>query len=232
MANTLKTEEYIVAFIDMLGAKKLMERDSDGLLNIAHDVYTISLGIFKEHFSKISEDVNIRIYSDNITFFAKCTELKATTAFMATAIMSAIIQVEFLIRGIIVRGGIAKGDFFYDNIMVWGNALSKSYTIEDKVAIYPRIVIDKDLFEFINKERLTDDMLNNHVHRFITKFEDEFYFVNFFNEIENLAGPNAKNNFLKNAYYKKEEYKKDEHVLEKWLWLIRYLENNINNENK
>lgn len=61
--------------------------------------------------------------------------------------MVAIIQGNFLISNVLVRGGIAYGKFFSDDVMICGNALTRAYWLESNVAIYPRIVIDTELIE-------------------------------------------------------------------------------------
>lgn len=54
---------------------------------------------------------------------------------------------EFLLNGILVRGAISIGDFYIDDLMVWGDAIVKTYILESKNAIYPRIILDKNVKE-------------------------------------------------------------------------------------
>ncbi len=44
LEKKLKTENYIVAFIDVLGAKEMIKKDADGSLNTIHSVYEKSFG--------------------------------------------------------------------------------------------------------------------------------------------------------------------------------------------
>lgn len=48
-------------------------------------------------------------------------------------------------NGILVRGGLSEGLHFSNNIIIFSEGLVKSYDIESKIAIYPRIVIDNDM---------------------------------------------------------------------------------------
>ena len=47
MKNEYKNENYIVAFIDILGASKKIKKDPDKSLNIVHDVYEYVLHYLK-----------------------------------------------------------------------------------------------------------------------------------------------------------------------------------------
>ena len=145
MANALKTDNYIVAFIYVLGAKQMIKKDVNGSLSVIHEVYESSLEFYKKVFSpRIKFDITI--FSDNIVVAKKIYDKKDfAKIFIAIQIMTAVIQGNFLFRGILTRGGIAYGKFFKDDIMIWGDALVKAYSLEESVAIYPRIVIDPEL---------------------------------------------------------------------------------------
>lgn len=145
MANALRTGDYIVAFIDVLGAKRMIKEDVDGNLNVIHEVYEKSLELYKKVLAQRMQ-LDITIFSDNIVVAKRIYDKKKIASFFrAVQIMAAVIQGNFLFRGILTRGGIAYGKFFMDDIMIWGDALVKAYSLEESVAIYPRIVIDPEL---------------------------------------------------------------------------------------
>ena len=54
--------------------------------------------------------------------------------------------------GWLLRGGISIGQLFIDDAMVWGEALLKSYYLEDKIANYPRIIIEKKVVNEIKQD--------------------------------------------------------------------------------
>ena len=145
MNELLKTDDCIVSFIDILGASNLIKKDVDGSLNLVHSVYKESLDMYEEVFSN-KVKLSIAIFSDNIVVARKISEeAHLESAFRFVELMSAIIQGNYLFKGVLARGGIARGHFFKDDIMVWGDGLVKAYNLENSVAIYPRIVIDPDL---------------------------------------------------------------------------------------
>ena len=145
MAGALKTENYIVAFIDVLGATRMIQQDMDGSLNVIHEVYEKSLDFYKRVFSpRVKFDITI--FSDNIVVAKKIYDKRNfEKLFQAVQIMAAVIQSNFLFHGVLARGGIAYGKYFRDDIMIWGDALVKAHFLEESVAIYPRIVIDPEL---------------------------------------------------------------------------------------
>lgn len=145
MPSKLKTKNCVLAYIDILGAKEMIKKDIDGSLNIVHEVYQASLELYKKLFSERIL-FNISIFSDNIVIAGGVeSEAHLGNAFKIIQIMTAIIQGNFLFRGLLCRGAITYGKFFKDSVMIWGGALVRAYTLESSVAIYPRIIIDPEL---------------------------------------------------------------------------------------
>ena len=139
-----KMEEYVVAFIDILGASKKIRDNSEESLNIVHTVYEKALAsreqLYENNSIKKLKPL-VKIFSDNIVIAVPTKENGDFSAFISIAILSGLIQHEFLHYKYLVRGGIAIGDFFVDDTMLWGKALLDAYYIENNVSIYPRIVI-------------------------------------------------------------------------------------------
>ena len=77
MAETLKTLDYIVAFIDILGSKQRIKDDCDGSLNVVHNVYEESLALFGDLF-KERVKFHVSIFSDNIVIATKVENEKLT----------------------------------------------------------------------------------------------------------------------------------------------------------
>lgn len=139
-----KLEEYVVAFIDILGASKKISDNSEKSLNIVHAVYENALASCEKLYDNDSIKnlkPKVRIFSDNIVIAVPTKENGDFSAFISIAILSGLIQHEFLHYKYLVRGGIAIGDFFIDDTMLWGNALLDAYYIENNVSIFPRIVV-------------------------------------------------------------------------------------------
>lgn len=73
--------------------------------------------------------------------------------------------------GWLLRGGITIGELFVDNVMVWGNTLLRAYELEDKIVIYPRVIIDDKVVEYIHQ--------GDSAYDFIRYDKDGFDFVNY-----------------------------------------------------
>ena len=158
-----KTEDYIVAYIDMLGMTNRIKKEKDNLtLNILHNLYTFSVDLTKVVALEGQKEIQFKIFSDNIIVAKK----------LATEPEQRVHDIENLllcVRGIqvdtasdcvgwLLRGGITIGKFYIDDVMVWGEALLRSYALEDKVANYPRIVLDDCVVqECIRYEELSPD---------------------------------------------------------------------------
>jgi hypothetical protein len=56
-------------------------------------------------------------------------------------------QFHMTVAGFFIRGGIAIGDAFVDDVVVFGNALTEAYEAETKIARDPRIVLAESVIE-------------------------------------------------------------------------------------
>ena len=140
-----KTEEYVVVFIDILGATKKIIKEQERSLNIVHVAYNQALEVHKKLYgdeNSVLSMPEVKIFSDNIVIATKSSTRGVETAFWSAVVFAALIQIQFLMKGYLVRGGMTIGDYFIDDTMVWGQALVRAHVLESSVAIYPRIVID------------------------------------------------------------------------------------------
>gem|GEM_PF-2003931 len=207
-------EYQYVAFLDMLGFKSIC---GEGKLNcsqikaVFNDIELLKMQF--NNFSKLilPEDfyqkTDFTIMSDSIVISAPHSDL----GLLFILYLSSIIQNMLLQNGILLRGGIAEGEHFkLDNIM-FGPALICAYSIESNMAVYPRIVlsdsivsslIEKGVFnkksvqDYIakykngneNPDDKNDDAVTTQIKLLVTVgSEDSFCFVNQFNTIELMS---------------------------------------------
>ena len=52
--------------------------------------------------------------------------------------------------GIFCRGAITKGKLFHKERVLFGSSYIKAYKLEEKQAIYPRVIIDPDILDFFD----------------------------------------------------------------------------------
>lgn len=69
----IQTDEYVVAFIDILGASEMIKKDADGSLRRIHKIYDKARRMYKkftDYPNAGKEFLTIRIFSDNIVIAA------------------------------------------------------------------------------------------------------------------------------------------------------------------
>lgn len=223
-----KTSEYVVAFIDILGSSAAIKKDADQSLNVVHCAYEKAIKEYEGLFENISghriKKPISKIFSDNIVVAIQYSQEKyKRSAFLATAMISAMIQIEFLNRGWLTRGGITAGSFFCDEIMVWGKALVSAYELENKVAVYPRVVIDPDLIGQLHLALADKD---DNAKQWVRQDRDGLFYIEYLNDyLKNLdifvinEIVRVDKNIVKNE--------KNIKVCQKWIWLKSYLEERL-----
>ena len=136
-----KTEMHVVAYIDFLGSRKKIMKDDGTYLNQMLSLYENISKIF----APFIEDIKLRIFSDNIVFARKITdneENRISNLNNMTSIAAAIQFFAILHSGSLVKGGITFGEFYADNLIVWGKGLVEAYELEsDKNHVMPTIVL-------------------------------------------------------------------------------------------
>lgn len=149
MCNRIQSDVYYVAFLDLLGAKNIIENDTaDEHLNNIHNIYQSWKPILGNAIS--FEEIEMKIFSDNILLAVKCDKNHA----LYTLCQAVSCVVEHLVRcKYKVRGGITKGSLFIDELMVWGKALVAAYKLESYEAKYPRIIVDQNVVEEVEVKR-------------------------------------------------------------------------------
>ncbi len=171
------TEKYVVAYIDLLGVTaKIKDATQEKIsMNKLHNLYTFSIDLTRKIAITGNKDIVFKIFSDNIIIAKKTTD--STIKDDIYCLFSCVGHFQELAAsdsvGWLLRGGITVGDLFIDDVMVWGNALLRAYELEDKVSIYPRVVIDKKVIQLISPQDKSYD--------FIRYDNDGLAFLNFLN---------------------------------------------------
>ena len=222
-------EDAVVAFIDILGASAEMKKDPKKALNVVHNAYDDALAIYKTVFKDHRDEVRIRIFSDNIVVSCSCERLGLEKAVYSIVILSALIQEKLLHYSVLSRGGIARGDFFSDEIMIWGNALVNAYNLESTIAIYPRIVIHPDLIAEIKYFTRVANGERDSLFSWIAQDLDGLCYVDYFNNFSLMKDPSL----LLLVFMEDNEQRKINNlsnlkVVQKIIWHGNYLSRKMN----
>jgi len=138
-------DNYVIAFIDLLGSKSKIMNDNDHVFfNQIRHLYTNVASKF-DGFD--GGHIKMRIYSDNILFARRISddeENKILNLHQMTCIV-AMFQLLSTLNRCMVKGGIVFGEFYIDDIMVWGKGLVDAYSLEsDKGHVFPTILLGGD----------------------------------------------------------------------------------------
>lgn len=205
--NELRTSNYYLAYLDILGTKDIVLKDKDDkYLHKLDKIYKTAINDKKFINKHNNKDIFAKIFSDNILLGIELNKDKEFDKSKLEKLinLAGLIQLNTLKEGYLLRGAIVRGDFCNTEIFVHGKALIEAVDLEEHVAIYPRIIIQrKNVF-------LTNPA-------YITRDKDDYYYVNsYFFSYKNNFGI-FKDKLLANL--KKE---KNEKVKQKIMWFINY----------
>lgn len=142
--STKDEKNYLVAYFDVLGTKERAKKDIDSTIS---GLELINHLLTKEVFN--SKNVIVKSFSDN--FLVAIEDDNGIKNFETlTKIICIIAYLCFKNNGTLIRGSITRGKMIINDQIVLGEALIRAYKIEEEVAVYPRIVIDKTLINCVN----------------------------------------------------------------------------------
>lgn len=242
----IKTSEQIICYIDILGYNYLINKlGQDVFLNIVNSIIHKFNDITRKKLRFIQKDIEfcVKAFSDNIIisskipdpFYPNFPRQRNDTLLMTSFILEFVrkLQINLIIdHGIFIRGGITKGDLYINNNFVFGNGLIKAYELESKVALYPRIIIDKNLSDFSNKE-----LHYNRMEQLIFKLDDGVPFLDYLNLIETCSvdikmrrKEIITENDIRGIFYKHKKvieenlvcFSKNEKIYNKYKWCYKY----------
>jgi len=141
--NDLTLSEQYVLYIDLLGYRATMSEMSElEFLKIINRSYNEA----KRMITVMSQPThsksvfNYRVFSDNLVV---ATNADSTHALYSLSFVAYILQREFIDKGVMCRGAITKGQLHINQEFVFGSGLIRAYELEDMVAYYPRIILDR-----------------------------------------------------------------------------------------
>jgi len=177
---TKKLSKHLVLYIDILGIK-------DKMLNNESEIYLNIITFFWDYMNSWKKDVIeilaakkvfFKVFSDNICVAIPVSENENNITELCYSILTfaQIIYKSAIDKKLLVRGGIAYGDLYIDENMVYGEALINAYILESKIAKYPRIVISNDFIKLLHNEYNEEYELDF----------DNLYCIKFLNHINNV----------------------------------------------
>lgn len=168
-----------VAFIDILGFKSMAENDFDKVILALRKFKMFSVEYFNnvngvrfiDDDKKDWENDEIEFFCPKVTMFSDSIVISARVGSTSLDVFIDSLknlQLDLLMNGITIRGGVELGHIFQDEFMVFGDGLIKAYSLEHDIAKFPRIVIGKEAQKMAIKEydeefnRRIDEAIDNH----------------------------------------------------------------------
>ena len=220
----LKTQKYMVGYLDLLGTKDKIDNGQNNYLNRIHDCFMLAKIMVDYHSNCENLFLKYKIFSDNIIIAQPIKDSMSNNspviAFNRICALVSSVQRVFLCNDIFLRGGIVCDELYIDDVLVWGKALTDAYYIENNIAIYPRIVISKDLIELDPIVNIGNKMRS--ANNIIQDFDGEFFidYLNYpdDNEIQKLIQ-------ISNSNIEKHLAEEtDARILQKIYWQKNYIQ--------
>ena len=206
-STNYKTSNHLIAYMDILGAKHMICNDDNfAFLNHLNMFMKDAIeesggGIFPR-----KEDIFVKIFSDNIVLAIELKENDEQRNNKITALFNTVANIynEIFCYGYLMRGAIVEGEFFHNDNIVYGKGLVEAVKLEENEAIYPRILVQKELADVLPQYTLLNEGDQAILNVFL--FSHGYDYVSFKLNLLNMLKRNKNNNRIK----------------EKIIWTIEY----------
>lgn len=227
MNDNLKETKHIVAYLDILGVKTELNKNSLGILNKLNTIYDITASNL-QRLNRLKQFPQIKkhIFSDNIIFAQEVGNEINQYQILNFLLFISVFLHQALDKELLIRGGITIGNLYINKYFVNGQALVRAYDLESKIAIYPRVVLDFDVFGWLS---LIENIDFNILHG-----DDMLYCLDACRIIYKPKTKNVNYIKIKENILKTCKYIPNIKVVQKHLWLINQFNDycDINNHSE
>lgn len=238
MKQNLYYRKQIVAFIDLLGFKNIVEEVHNDepkaieKINYLIDVIEKSIkhNIYPGEEENDYEDaVKYKIFSDCICLSLDCVESSNDYYTCASIYMFLLdlinIQSKLIIDNIFIRGAVIVDKHFYHENLIFSSALNHAYKLESTKAVNPRILIDTSVIDILRKyqEPLDLDINYSNYNKIIKRDADGLLFLDYIeSHRENEQSVKNYLNAHKNVIEERLKKEINPYVISKYLWVANY----------
>lgn len=226
--TVLKYEKRTVCFLDILGFSEMTTmsvNNSQKLLVIKNTIDKM-----QSIMNRVRADAfEATQFSDSIVISFK-HDSNDNLALFIIAISDLVINLAQ--HSILLRGGITIGNMIHRKDYVFGPAMLEAYTLESKIAVYPRIIITRDVLDDANFSQENEKLSKHTIIQLCSIDCDGWHYIDFishnsifnhFSTVDVLA--KYWEELLETIQAHREE--KSIHVKNKYAWLNRKLNNAI-----
>lgn len=206
-STNYKTSNHIIAYLDILGATNMIcNDDSFDFLNYLNMFMEDAIEESGGGNFKHKEEIFIKIFSDNILLAIKLEENVEHRDNKIALLFNTVANIynEILRYGYLMRGAIVEGEFFHNDIIVYGKGLVEAVHLEEKEANVPRILVRTKVAEPHSYYLMQD--------------KDYELFLNIFHLCDSFDDVTFKINLLEML----KKHKNDKKIKAKIMWVINY----------
>lgn len=156
MAND-QYEQRVVLFLDILGFKRLIDQQQEGLVA---EVLSVTSSAYAGY--------DISAFSDNMAVSIK---IETGEELLKIIEFASYLSWQLISKGVLSRGGVAVGNLYHKNGIIYGPALLNAYYLESQVAIFPRVILEKDAINKFSAIRCISSEIENRIN--VLLHEDE-----------------------------------------------------------
>lgn len=223
-------QKRVIAFIDILGFKSHINRTIKDKKYCEQLFQALSffLNFQKRNESGVLElksmGKEVTVFSDSIVISYPLTIPSALFMIMIDIVH---IQLELAFRELVFRGSITIGDLYHDSNLIFGPGLVKAYEMENKCAIYPRIILEEETIveglENRQHENIQEEL--SYITGLIKEDNDGFYYIDFLTQEQELDEKEYYDlclKMLKKVIQSELRKNKDPGIIHKYIWLKNY----------
>lgn len=178
-------QDRFILFIDLLGTKIIVGKtveDNDLLDKISGVLMYVKNSLIRL-VEDYSSDDNYKVdcytthFSDSYVLSIKIDEdqlLKISSAWLFSI---QTIVMEFMRIGILVRGGVTYGKLIHNENILFGPAMVEAYDLENKMAVYPRVIFSHKIVELFQKNFPRPSIIQSFLNK--KKDDDSYYYFDY-----------------------------------------------------
>ncbi|MDN3643621.1 hypothetical protein QWY87_12965 [Lutimonas halocynthiae] len=185
-------ENRVTVFIDILGFKDMLSKttdrkgeDNSEKIEEIFSAYRAIRDVWNLDEYKFGKTIPQN--SKEITTFSDCLVISFKTE-EKSEIFSTLLEIKWMIMrliymGILCRGAITYGKLIHTKEVLFGPALAEAYILESKAALYPRVILHKDIIDLAGKatmEHHTSKEEKEFVESLLEKDSDGMYYIDYF----------------------------------------------------
>jgi hypothetical protein len=179
-------EDRVVCFIDILGFATLVRNTimRDGSCDEAKVTALADALEVVRHFLDVDRpqdrpSIEVTQFSDSIVVsFPANTENGVFDALLSIL----WVQVNLVLKGILCRGAIVRGQLIHTDRLLFGPAMIDAYVLESKAALYPRVILNQEIITTGATAHASHHHPQHEIEsimQIISKDSDGMYYINY-----------------------------------------------------